>query len=150
MNNVLAPSERDDGFPKPRQFQIDAHNALRRGFKEGHKNQLIMAPTGAGKTYLGLRVCYEAMQKGKRAVFLCDRTTLIDQTSAVADRYGLTDHGVIQANHWRRRLMSCFRLHPCRQSPKERSGPSWMCWWSMRLTQPTRRGQSLPKRLERW
>jgi superfamily II DNA or RNA helicase len=103
MNDVLAPSERDDGFPKPRQFQIDAHNALRRGFKEGHKNQLIMAPTGAGKTYLGLRVCYEAMQKGKRAVFLCDRTTLIDQTSAVADRYGLTDHGVIQANHWRRR-----------------------------------------------
>ena len=34
--------------------------------------------------------------------FLCDRTTLIDQTSAVADRYGLP-HGVIQASHWRRR-----------------------------------------------
>ena len=50
---VLAPDERDDGFPAPRQFQIDAHNALRKGFKEGHKNQLIMAPTGAGKTYLG-------------------------------------------------------------------------------------------------
>mgnify|MGYP003353401875 FL=1 len=100
---VLAPDERDDGFPAPRQFQIDAHNALRKGFKEGHKNQLIMAPTGAGKTYLGLRVCYEAMQRGKRAVFLCDRTTLINQTSAVADRYGLVDHGIIQANHWRRR-----------------------------------------------
>ena len=103
MSAVLAPSERDDGFPAPRQFQIDAHNALRQGFKDGHKNQLIMAPTGAGKTYLGLRVCYEAMQRGKRAVFLCDRTTLIDQTSAVADRYGLVDHGIIQANHWRRR-----------------------------------------------
>ena len=100
---VLAPSERDDGFPEPRQFQIDAHNALRKGFKEGHKNQLIMAPTGAGKTYLGLRVCNEAIQRGKRAVFLCDRTTLIDQTSAVADRYGLVDHGIIQAQHWRRR-----------------------------------------------
>jgi superfamily II DNA or RNA helicase len=45
-----------------------------------------MAPTGAGKTYLGLRICNEAMQKGKRAVFLCDRTTLINQTSTVADR----------------------------------------------------------------
>jgi superfamily II DNA or RNA helicase len=42
------------------------------------------------------------MQKGKRAVFLCDRTTLINQTSEVADAYGLTEHGVIQANHWRR------------------------------------------------
>jgi superfamily II DNA or RNA helicase len=61
-----------------------------------------MAPTGAGKTYLGLRICNEAMQKGKRAVFLCDRTTLINQTSAAADGYGLRDHGVIQANHWRR------------------------------------------------
>ena len=62
-----------------------------------------MAPTGAGKTYLGLRVCNEAIQKGKRAVFLCDRTTLINQTSEVADRYGLRDHGIIQANHWRKR-----------------------------------------------
>jgi len=103
MSAVLAPSERDDGFPPPRDFQIKAHDALRQGFREGHKNQIIMAPTGAGKTYLGLRVCYEAVQKGRRAVFLCDRTTLIDQTSTVADRYGLHDHGIIQANHWRRR-----------------------------------------------
>lgn len=100
---VLAPSERDDGFPTPRDFQVTAHDALRQGFREGHKNQIIMAPTGAGKTYLGLRVCNEAIQRGKRAVFLCDRTTLINQTSAVADRYGMINHGIIQANHWRRR-----------------------------------------------
>jgi len=103
MTNTLAPSERDDGFPSPRPFQTDSHNALRKGFRDGHKNQLIMAPTGAGKTYLGLRICREAMQKGKRAVFLCDRTTLINQTSEAADSYGLNDHGVIQANHQRRR-----------------------------------------------
>jgi superfamily II DNA or RNA helicase len=103
MNAVLAPSECDDGFPEPRAFQIDAHQQLRQGFREGHKNQLIMAPTGAGKTYLGLRICNEAMQKGKKAVFLCDRTTLINQTSEVASAYGLDDHGVIQANHWKRR-----------------------------------------------
>ena len=103
MTQLLAPTERDDGFPKPREFQLTAHNALRQGFRNGHKNQIIMAPTGAGKTYLGLRICNEAMQRGKRAVFLCDRTTLIDQTSAVADRYGLFNHGVIQAEHYRRR-----------------------------------------------
>ena len=104
MSEVLAPSECDDGskFPDPRAFQIDAHQQLRQGFRDGHKNQLIMAPTGAGKTYLGLRICNEAMQKGKKAVFLCDRTTLINQTSDVADKYGLKKHGVIQANHWRR------------------------------------------------
>ena len=105
MTNILAPSECDDGsrFPEPRAFQIDAHQQLRQGFRDGHKNQLIMAPTGAGKTYLGLRICHEAMQKGKRAVFLCDRTTLINQTSESADGYGLTAHGVIQAKHQRRR-----------------------------------------------
>jgi superfamily II DNA or RNA helicase len=43
------------------------------------------------------------MQKGKRTVFLCDRTTLINQTSESADGYGLTAHGVIQAKHQRRR-----------------------------------------------
>ena len=104
MNAVLAPSRCDDGttFPAPRKFQLSAHEALRQGFRDGHKNQLIMAPTGAGKTYLGLRICNEAMQKGKRAVFLCDRTTLINQTSEVADAYGLNEHGIIQANHWRR------------------------------------------------
>jgi superfamily II DNA or RNA helicase len=104
MTEVLAPSESDDGttFPPPRPFQTQAHDALRQGFKNGHKNQVIMAPTGAGKTYLGMRICNEAMQKGKRAVFLCDRTTLIDQTSDVAEKYGLKDHGIIQANHWRR------------------------------------------------
>ena len=104
MTEVLAQRVCDDGstFPPPRPFQLDAHDKLRAGFRAGHKNQLIMAPTGAGKTYLGLRICNEAMQKGKRAVFLCDRTTLINQTSAAADSYGLIEHGVIQANHWRR------------------------------------------------
>ena len=104
MSKILAPSGCDDGttFPEPRPFQLTAHQELRKGFKDGHKNQLIMAPTGAGKTYLGLRICNEAIQKGKRAVFLCDRTTLINQTSAVAEDYGLKQHGIIQANHWRR------------------------------------------------
>ena len=104
MTTVLAQRVCDDGskFPAPRPFQLSAHEQLRQGFRDGHKNQLVMAPTGSGKTYLGLRICHEAMQRGKRAVFLCDRTTLINQTSSVADAYGLSEHGVIQANHWRR------------------------------------------------
>ncbi len=112
MTEVLAQRVCDDGstFPPPRPFQLSAHNALRQGFRDGHKNQLIMAPTGAGKTYLGLRICNEAMQRGKRAVFLCDRTTLINQTSAAADNYGLRDHGVIQANHWRRQPYQLLQI----------------------------------------
>lgn len=51
-------------------------------------------------TYLGMRAVHEALLKNKRAMFVCDRTALIDQTSAVADSYGIP-HGIIQANHWR-------------------------------------------------
>jgi DNA repair protein RadD len=120
---VLAPSERDDGFPTPRDFQITAHDALRKGFREGHKNQIIMAPTGAGKTYLGLRICNEAIQRGKRAVFLCDRTTLINQTSEVADRYGLSDHGIIQANHWRRRPEKLLQIASIQTIAKRKFWP---------------------------
>lgn len=88
-------------FPPPRPFQDAAHASLRAGFQEGHRCQMLMAPTGSGKTYLGLRVIHEALQRYKRAVFVCDRTTLIEQTSATADRYGLSAHGIIQAKHWR-------------------------------------------------
>lgn len=104
MNDVLfddRPTYASACFPEPRPFQVTAHEALRQGRRDGHKNQMVMAPTGAGKSYLGLRIIHEALLRGKRAVFVCDRTTLINQTSEVADKYGLSAHGIIQASHWR-------------------------------------------------
>lgn len=88
-------------FPEPRPFQVAAHECLRAGHKDGHKNQMVMAPTGAGKLYLGLQVIHNALVKGRRALFICDRTTLIEQASATADKYGLSAHGIMQADHWR-------------------------------------------------
>ncbi len=88
-------------FPEPREFQVRAHEALRQGAREGHKRQMLMAATGSGKTFLALRACHEALKKGKRAIFLCDRIALVNQTSDVADSYGLGEHGIIQAGHWR-------------------------------------------------
>jgi len=96
------------GFPEPRDFQRSAMIKIAEGVLAGHKNQMLMAPTGAGKTYLGLRVAHKALKQGKRATFLCDRITLIDQTSMRADEYGLCAHGVIQGRHpredWSQRL----------------------------------------------
>jgi DNA repair protein RadD len=68
MNAVLAPSECDDGFPEPRAFQIDAHQQLRQGFREGHKNQLIMAPTGLVRHTLDF---VSAMKRCKRVRRQC-------------------------------------------------------------------------------
>lgn len=95
------PNYDNASFPPPRDFQDTAHAQLRQGFKAGHRCQILMAPTGAGKTYLGLRVSHEALRKKRRALFMCDRITLINQTSTTADGYGLGAHGIIQADHWR-------------------------------------------------
>ena len=105
-----APNYASTSFPEPRKFQQEAHESLRQGFRDGHKNQLIMAPTGAGKTYLGHRIAHEALVKGRKVVFLCDRTTLINQTSKTADAYGLGAHGIVQANHWRRNTEMPYQI----------------------------------------
>lgn len=105
-----APNYASTSFPTARPFQQAAHEALRQGFRDGHKNQLIMAPTGAGKTYLGHRIAHEALVKGRKVVFVCDRTTLINQTSKTADAYGLSAHGIVQANHWRRAVDMPYQI----------------------------------------
>ena len=97
-------------FPEPRAFQYKAHEALRQGARDGHRRQVIMAPTGAGKTFLGMRVISEALKKGKRAMFLCDRRTLIHQTSETATRYGLGNHSIIMADHPRLDLRKQFQI----------------------------------------
>lgn len=97
-------------FPVPRDFQNSAHDKLRQGFKEGHRCQVIMSPTGSGKTYLGMRIIHEALRKGKSAVFVCDRTTLINQASEVASSYGLGQHSIIQSGHWRYDLRLPFQI----------------------------------------
>ncbi len=94
-----APNYASATFPPPRQFQSDAHDRLRDGARAGHRCQMLMSSTGSGKTFLGLRIIHEALKKGKRAIFVCDRRSLIEQTSAVADSYGLSAHGVLMANH---------------------------------------------------
>lgn len=106
----MDPYLNDVKFPPLRQFQVDAHLQLQQGFREGHKNQLVMASTGAGKTMLAMWVIYHALKKGKTAVFVCDRTNLINQTSEVADGLGLKEHAIVQAKHKRRDVTKPFQI----------------------------------------
>lgn len=117
------PTYESTSFPDPREFQKTAHEKLRDGRRAGHRCQMVMAPTGAGKSYLGMRIIHEALRRGKKAIFMCDRTTLINQTSAVADEYGLSAHGVIQSDHWRTDSQSPFQIASC-QTLANRGWPS--------------------------
>jgi DNA repair protein RadD len=96
---VVAPPE-DEGDLVLYDYQERAVDALRANIRAGVRNQVLCAPTGSGKTVIATYLIREAHAKGKRAIFLADRIALIDQTSAVLDKYGVP-HGVIQANHWR-------------------------------------------------
>lgn len=83
-----------------RDYQDASIEGLREGIRAGHRLQILVAPTGAGKTTVATWLLKEAYDKFSRAVFICDRVALIDQTSATFDQYGLP-HGVIQGSHWR-------------------------------------------------
>lgn len=103
MNGQLfEPDFADVTMPTPRACQTRAIELLRQGFRNGHHQQVLVMPTGSGKTITAMMLIYESLKKGKRTTFVCDRTALINQTSAVADSLGLTCHAIVQANHPRR------------------------------------------------
>lgn len=82
-----------------RDYQADAFEQARSLVRQGHRRILIVSPTGSGKTVLASALMEMVQSKGNRANFVVDRLSLIDQTSATLDRYGMTEHGVIQASH---------------------------------------------------
>jgi DNA repair protein RadD len=84
-----------------RDYQLGSIDGLRNLIRQGVRNMILSIPTGGGKTVVASHLMAECYGKpGKRAVFVCDRIALIDQTSATFDRYGIP-HGVMQGNHWR-------------------------------------------------
>jgi superfamily II DNA or RNA helicase len=89
-------------FENLRDYQKESIEKLREGIRNGHRSQVLVAPTGSGKTVMAAYLLGEAYSKGSPAFFVCDRVSLVDQTSATLDAYKIP-HGVIQANHWRAR-----------------------------------------------
>lgn len=84
-----------------REHQHGVVNALRQGFKDGHRCQLLYAPTGFGKTEVAIYLMKATADKYKKAAMVLDRIVLIDQTSLRLTKYSI-DHGVLQADHWKR------------------------------------------------
>lgn len=81
-----------------RPYQDEALNALRRGIRDGVLVQMLMAPTGAGKTTIASAMKQGACGKGKRAFFIVDSLELVDQSASRFYQDGL-QVGVIQGDH---------------------------------------------------
>jgi DNA repair protein RadD len=78
-----------------RDYQTESVEALREGIRQGQKRQILVAPTGAGKTVIASHLLRQADEKGSYSLFLVDRVALVDQTSATLDDYGIR-HGIVQ------------------------------------------------------
>lgn len=86
-----------------RDYQTATIQEVGRHEREGHRNIVIVAPTGAGKTVMATALIHQRITQGDdvRVLALAHRKELIDQLSAKLDENGLREHGIIQANHWR-------------------------------------------------
>lgn len=102
-----------------RPYQVESVERLRQGIRDGHRSQLLCAPTGSGKTIIAAFLMAEANKKFSRVGFVVDRVNLVDQASAVLTDYGI-DHGVIQAGHWRYKPTE--RIQVCSAQTLEKRG----------------------------
>ncbi|WP_323012915.1 DEAD/DEAH box helicase [Devosia sp.] len=82
-----------------REHQSEAIRLLRLSLAKGNKRPMLQAPTGFGKTLLGAAITQMALDKGNRVCFTVPAVSLIDQTVEAFRAEGITDIGVIQADH---------------------------------------------------
>lgn len=87
---------------KLRDAQLKAIQMLRDGFAAGHRAQILVGPTGFGKTEIAIALLEAAKKKGSKTAMILDRIVLCDQTSQRLEKYNI-DHGVLQSGHWRYR-----------------------------------------------
>lgn len=81
-----------------RPYQVESIDALRAGIRAGHRSQVLVAPTGAGKTVCAAYLLSEVQNKGTKAAFIVDRISLCAQTSTMLWGYGV-HHGVAQSEN---------------------------------------------------
>lgn len=85
-----------------RPYQIESRERLSALIRSGKKRLLLRAPCGAGKGTICADIVHRAASREKSSLFLVDRRVIVKDFSQRLDRLGV-DHGVIMANHPRRR-----------------------------------------------
>ncbi len=100
-------------------YQEEILDKLRAGFMDGHRSQMLVCPTGGGKTEMAMELLEATANKGNRGAMILDRIVLCNQTSERMDKYGI-DHGVLQSGHWRFRPDRLIQV--CSAQTLERRG----------------------------
>src|SRR3546814_962630 len=79
--------------------QQQSIDLLRKALASGKRKPMLQVPTGGGKTRTAGVIVELMRQRDKRAVFIVDAISLIDQTVQSFYDLGFSDIGVIQADH---------------------------------------------------
>lgn len=90
----------------PFDYQIEALDGLRAGFRAGKRRGLLCMLMRAGKTFVAMNMMRGAAERGKRSLFLCDRRLLAEQAVEVALDEGL-DAGLLMAGRGTNRSAPC-------------------------------------------
>lgn len=82
-----------------RDYQSDTIYKIRVSLSTGHSRPCVQAPTGSGKTVIAADIIRSARSKHKRVMFVVPMLSLIDQTVERFVQNGITEIGVMQAQH---------------------------------------------------
>ena len=82
-----------------REDQSAALDALRDAVASGDRHVVMQGPTGVGKTVIAAELVNSARRKNKKVLFCVPAISLIDQTLEMFASQGISDIGVIQADH---------------------------------------------------
>ena len=105
-----------------REHQLAVVDKLKQGFLEGHRCQLLYAPTGFGKTEVAMSIMKRVADGFKKTAMVLDRIVLVEQTSLRLGKYDI-DHGVMQAGHWRYRPAHRIQICSAQTLEKRKSFP---------------------------
>lgn len=83
-----------------RTYQTAALQEARVNLASGKLRQIVYAPTGAGKTVIGIELIRGALRRGKRVAFIVNRIGLVRQTSVRLFQAGIA-HGILQGENTR-------------------------------------------------
>lgn len=107
-----------------RPYQENSKQLLREGFRAGHTRQVLVAATGSGKSITMLSMIQNAIEKGSRVLFICERRILVSQFSLHLDRAGI-DHGIFMAGTWRFRPQELVQVASAQTLEKMEAIPAF-------------------------
>lgn len=99
MNDLFHSFKEPTRTKELRPYQQDAIAKVRQSLVRKNRKIVVQLPTGAGKTLTAAKIIEGALAKGNRVIFTAPAVSLIDQTVEAFEAEGITDIGVMQADH---------------------------------------------------